>query len=249
MILRRHGYVEEEFKVAPAHVSMLIGVGSELPPSASVASALVAPKNQIGTDSCLGMAGAQAFRTACLARGIECPDLSGLFLYKLGRASMGTEDSDVGMSFPAMLEALTRFGIASEEAWPFAIDRVNTRPNVSAFRDANDRRGLRGYYTIDRSDVMTVRRAIAAKVPVIGAWALGKSFVPDLGPDLIDVPADGEEIVGLHAMLIERYEADGSFGLLNHYGVEWRSEGRCHFTERYVAQSLGFIAMDVGGHL
>jgi hypothetical protein len=192
------------------------------------------------------MSGAQAFRLSALKRGIPCPDLSGLFPYKLGRASIGLEDTDAGMSFAALMAA-TRFGFASEEAWPFSVMSVNSRPSGTAYHDAYDRRGVRNYYSIDAADADGVRQALAKDIAVIGAWAVDKMFQLDSGPVLLDTP--DRDIVGNHAMVIEDYAPDGSFGILNHYGDTWRDGGRCRFTEQYLKSGFGFLAFDVGAYL
>ncbi len=242
---RGTGYIHVASLPSTPPLSQLIGVTqAALPPSASVRSPLVAPKNQSATNSCLGMSIAQGVRTSYLKRGVACPELSGLFNYKLGRAAMGLEDLDNGMGFDAGLTAAVKFGLASEEAWPFALLRVNTRPSGTAFHDAYDRRGLRGYYQIAPSDIDGVRSALAAGICVLGAWAVDRMFQLDTGPVLIDPPIS--DIIGNHAMVVEGYAPDGTFGILNHYGDSWRSGGRARFTEQYMKASLGFIALDVG---
>ncbi len=241
------GFIEAPLSPSTKKISALIGAAPVLPSSATVRSALVGPKWQSATDSCLGMSLAQAFRLTCLKRGIPCPDLSGLFPYKLGRASMGMEDQDAGMSFEAGAAAVERFGICSEEVWPFSIMTVNSRPSGTALHDGYDRRGLRAYYSIDRDDADSVRHAIFKGITVIGAWSVDQMFLRDSGPVLIDTP--DRDIAGNHAMVIEDYAPDGTFGLLNHYGDSWRDGGRCRFTEQYTRSSLGFFALDVGPSL
>lgn len=246
---RGTGFVDRPFAPTTKHASALIGSVDPLalPSSASVRDPAVQPKWQSSTDSCLGMSMAQAFRLSCLKKKIPCPDLSGLFPYKLGRASMGTEDEDIGMSFEAAGSAVERFGLASEAAWPFSVMKVNSRVSGTSLHDAYDRRGLRGYYSLGRSDVDGVRLALSKEIAVVGAWAVDSMFGRDSGPILIDTP--DRDIVGNHAMVIEDYSADGAFGVLNHYGPSWRDGGRARFTEAYMASSLGFLVIDVGRSL
>lgn len=239
-----HGFVEAPLSADVKPLSTLIGEAPVLPASASVRSPEVNAKFQSATDSCLGMSAAQAYRLACLKRGIACPDLSGLYPYKLGRASMGLEDTDAGMSYEALRSAGERFGFCSEAAWPFNLMRVNSRVSGAALHDGYDRRGVRGYYSLAPDDADGVRHAIAKGFVPVGAWAVDRSFELDSGPTLIDTP--DRDIAGNHAMVIEDYAADGTFGILNHYDVTWRDGGRCRFTERYVRASLGFLIFDVG---
>jgi len=244
---RGRGFIDAPLSPTTPHVSVLIGAEGALPPNASVRRSEVNAKFQSASDACLGFSAAQAFRIACLNRGIPCPDLSGLYSYKLGRASIGVEDTDAGMSFEAMATAVTRFGLCSEAVWPFSLARINSRVSGTALHDGYDRRGLRGYYSIDRGDAGGVRRALAKGFPVVGAWAVDRMFQLDSGPELIDLP--DRDIVGNHAMVIEDYGADGTFGLLNHYDISWRNDGRCRFTDGYMRASLGFLVFDVGAFL
>lgn len=244
---RGRGFIDAPLSRTTQHVSTLIGAAGFLPASASVRRPEVNAKFQSASDACLGFSAAQAFRISCLNRDIPCPDLSGLFPYKLGRASIGVEDIDAGMSFEATATAVTRFGLCSEVTWPFSLARINSRVSGTALHDGYDRRGLRGYYSIDRGDADGVRRAIWNKFPVVGAWAVDRSFQLDSGPELIDAP--DRDIAGNHAMVIEDYAADGTFGLLNHYDINWRTGGRCRFTDSYMRASLGFLVFDVGAFL
>jgi hypothetical protein len=242
---RGHGVIDRPLPPTVKNLSGLIGSApTDLPSSGSVRSPLVNAKYQSATDSCLGFSAAQAYRISSLHKGIDCPDLSGLFPYKLGRASMGLEDTDSGMSFEAMLSAVERFGIASEAAWPFNLMKVNARPSGTALHDAYDRRGVRGYYQIDRSDLVGVRYAIHMGFTPVIAVQVDRMFQLDSGPTLIDLPTS--DIIGLHAMPIEDYAADGTFGCLNHYDTTWRDNGRCRITEQYAAASIGFVVFDVG---
>lgn len=243
---RGHGFIDVPLPRTVKPASMLIGASSVLPPTATatVRNSVVGPKYQSATNSCLGMSAAQAYRLSALKRGFDCPDLSGLFPYKLGRAFLGAEDVDSGMSFEAVTQAIERFGLCSEASWQFSLMRVNSRPSGTALHDAYDRRGLRGYYSIAKDDVAGVRSAIRHGFAVLGAWAVNRAFEFDAGDSLISTP-DGD-IAGNHSMAVESYYSDGTFGLLNHYGDTWRDGGRCRFTETYMRQSMGYIVFDVG---
>lgn len=244
---RGTGYIHAPHAERVSPIEALLGASSVLPPSATVRSALVSAKDQSSTDSCLGQSAAQAMRTSYLAQGKECPDLSALFPYKLGRASIGIGNADGGMTFGALTTAVERFGICTEEAWPFSVLKVNLTPSALAFHDGYDRKGVRGYYSIDALDTDGVRRSIAKNFAVVGAFPVDGYFGINSGETLIDgPPATGSGIIGNHALVIEDYQADGTFGLLNHYGVQWRMNGRCRFTTAYMKRSLGFLVFDLG---
>jgi hypothetical protein len=238
------GYLHDKLPDSVKPLHSLIGASSILPPSASVRDPRVNAKFQSSTDSCVGFSGAQAWRISALKLGMDCPDLSGLVPYKLGRASMGMGDQDNGMTFGGLTAAVERFGMASEESYPFSVLKVNWNITATALHDAYDRRGIRGIYSIAQDDVDGVRRALAKGIAVIGAWQVDAAFMKDEGDTLIDVPTGS--IIGYHSMVLEDYAEDGTFGVLNHYDITWRLNGRCRFTERYVRSSLGFLAFDLG---
>lgn len=241
---RGTGYLHADLPASTLPIDELIGTSSFLAQDASVYDARVAPKDQSGSDSCCGQGGAQCFRLACLARGIACPDLSALYPYKLGRASIGLGSTDGGMTFSALQTAASRFGFASEESWSFSLMRVNQNVSATALHDGYDRRGVRGYFMIDPGDIERIRKAIYNKIPVLGAFPVDDYFGQD-GPELIDAP--GSSIRGYHALPLEDYRSDGTFGILNSYGPNWRSGGRARFTEAYVKRAVSLMAFDVGG--
>lgn len=226
-------------------LGQLLGVLASSPPpaSASVAHPLVVPRDQGPTQSCTGQAVAQAVRLAYLAQGVECPDLSALAPYWWGRSEWGGERVDDGSHLRTTIRAVQRFGCPSEEAWPFAAARVQRSPGWAATRDAYDRRGVRGYYRIVSGDVDGVRRAIAAGLPVVGGWRVDRPFTRSEGPLVIDAPQ--ESTIGGHAVVLEDYEPDGTFGLLNSWGTSWRNGGRARVTETFVSLGQDLWAIDV----
>lgn len=243
---RGTGYVHAPLPTDTLHLDELIGSSlssDALPAEASVRNAAVQPKDQWASNSCLAQSAAQAYRLSCLAKGIACPDLAALPTYAWGRAAIGYQGQDIGMTFAAMLTAVKRFGIAAERDWPFSIVNVNRNPSATALHSAYDRRGLRGYYSIAGDDAEGVRRALSRKLAVIGAWPLDAYFGLSSEPALIDVPTGA--IRGWHSVVVEDYRADGTFGILNHYGSNWRDNGRCRFTERYLRMSQQFVVFDV----
>ena len=223
-------------------IGLLGAIASSPPPSrGSVSDPRVGPKDQAGTNSCTGQAAAQGLRLAYLAAGLECPELSALDPYYRGRAEWGGQRVDDGSYLRATVKALQHGGCAGERDWPFSERAVNRRPSWAAARSAFDRRGLRGYYRCYSPD--DVRRAIAGGYPVIGGWEVDRAFVEHEGSGAIDVPRG--EIVGGHAIVLEDYTADGTFGLLNSWGHSWGTNGRARVTEAWVASGRDLWALDV----
>lgn len=225
-----------------AHLGAL--ASSPPPPSASVKNPSVGPKDQGATISCAGQSTSQAVRLAYLRAGYQCPDLSALYAYYLGRSYEGEEHNDDGAVIRDVIKALQAFGEADESHWPFKPSKVNKQPSVGAYRDGYKRKGVRGYHRISQGDVDSVRRAIAAGYPVVGGWSLSQSFLDWDGVKVIT--AQQAPFVGGHAMPIVAYGADGTFELLNSWGSSWGRGGYAMVDESFVAKGTDLWAVQVG---
>jgi hypothetical protein len=209
------------------------------PASASVRHPLVNPRDQGGTNSCVGQAWSQALRLAWLRKGKDCPELSALHNYFLSRAEFGGQREDDGSYLRTGAKAVVRFGCATERAWPFRADRVNRRPSWAADRSGHDSRGVRGYFRLYSPD--DVRRAIAAGYPVVGGWSVDREFL-DYSGGVIE-GTDVARVVGGHAVVIESYAGD-VFTILNSWG-SWGEDGRGRVSEAWVAGGRDLWAVSV----
>lgn len=240
----RLGYLPDKPDARDLKFSARLGALAESPPpaSASLKNPAVGPKNQGQTSSCTGQATAQAVRLAYLWAGEECPELSALFAYYMGRAQYGGETSDDGSYLRTVISGVQQLGIAEEAAWPFTDEQVNHHPRTGAYRSAYDRRGLRHYHRIDAGDVAGVRRAIASGYPVVGGWLVGQSFLDWDGQGVISGQVAP---VGGHALPIVAYAADGTFELLNSWGSGWGRGGYAVVDQMFVAAGSDLWAVEV----
>lgn len=242
--MRSLGYLQDKPDARDSSFAARLGALSASPPpaSASVKNASVGPKDQGMTSSCTGQAVSQAVRLGYLWGGHDCPELSALFAYYMGRAEYGGETSDDGSYLRTVIKGLTRLGVATEEAWPFANEGVNRHPNHKAYRAAYDRKGVRGYHRIDAGDVDGVRRAIASGYPVVGGWQVDQAFCDWDGGAVISGQVSP---IGGHALPIVAYAADGTFELLNSWSASWGRSGYAVVDEMFVAAGQDLWAVEV----
>lgn len=225
--------------------SLLLKVGSpsEVPTSGSVYAPQLRIKDQGDTGSCLGQSVANATRAAYLALGDTCPDLSALFIYYCSRALVTPATIvDNGAYLRDGIKTLQQFGECSETVWQFQESKVNTPPSWSAYRNAVSRRGIRGYYSIPNGDVKRIKRALAAKVPVVAGWMVDDSFMDGSKTD-IQGPCTGRNLGG-HAMMVESFEGD-TFTMVNSWGTDWRRGGRFLANADFIATCNSAWAIDV----
>lgn len=213
------------------------------PPKGSVRNDKVKPKDQKATSSCTGQGTSQAFRLACLKAGVDCPDLSALFPYDLGRSIEGAEHVDGGAVIRDVIKAGVQWGFADESAWPFLVSKVNTAPSIKAYKSAYDRRGAHKYHRINAGDVNGVRLAIAAGYPVVAGWNLARAFEDWNGRGVIG--AQKAPYVGGHCMAITDYAPDGTFGLLNSWGIAYGIDGYALVTSAFIEQASDIWAVQL----
>lgn len=241
---RAFGYLRDPEDARDQPFAAKLGRFAESPPpaSASLERADVRPKDQGMTSSCTGQAVAQAVRLAYLHQGVACPELSALDVYYRGRAEYGGQGTDDGSYLRSVISATKQGGVADERAWPFSEYDVNRNPNMLARRSAFDRKGTRGYYRIEGGDVDGIRRAIAAGYPVVGGWQVDDGFLNWNGNGVIS----GQVMaIGGHAMPIVSYAADGTFRLLNSWGLSYGRSGYAVVDDMFVAAVQDAWAIEV----
>jgi hypothetical protein len=213
---------------------------SPTPESATTRVVGIEPRDQGGTNSCVGYACSTALRIALSKDGFTKPDLSAFFTYYNARRMSGSVVVDTGTYIRDAIKATQKFGICSENVWEPNPWKVNRQPSWRAYRHGYDYKGIRGYYRVTSPE--EVRSAIAKGKPVIGGWAIDSGFCESSGPSVVDVIQ--QNFIGNHAMLIESYGADGNFTLHNSWGTSWRNHGRVKVTENFIGRMVDGWAID-----
>lgn len=232
-----------------------------IPDFASVDVPSVAPKNQGQTSSCVGNSEAQALRLAYLRRGIACPELSAMSIYRGARNIDGT-NTDEGTQLRSGMQAVTTVGVALESAWPFDEHAINSQLPFSALRSAYDRHGKRGYHRIAEGNVDDWCRALAGGLPCVSGWDVTEVFCSSDGRHVVDVQQGA--MAGGHAIACIGYGSSSHlaatmpgvsfaksyprlFVLVNSWGHEWGFSGRFFATPEFVADASDSWVVDVGG--
>ena len=188
--------------------------------------------NQKSTSTCVSHAFMHAVILKERRDGLPFDQPSVLFPYWNSRKEHGGQWFDSGTYLYTLGTALRKFGTPSEQFWKFGqfSGRVNRRPNWRAHRKAHPRRGGKyvRIYETGEDRVPAVQQALLNGYDVAFGTRLGKSFVANDGPILVDKPPPSEAIVGNHAMLIIGWQHFGGkryFRVLNSWGRDWRDGG------------------------
>lgn len=226
----------------------------ELPPRVDMRPSLSAVEDQQPTESCTANAVAGAYEYLIKQhRGVvgDQKDVSRLFIYYNARdmersdAAAAAESvpeatpevfvSDQGASIAASIDGLKAFGACSERTWPFALERINQRPDPAAYTEASEIL-VEGAEEVP-VDLTVWRQALAEGHPIVFGLRLYKSFdAHRAGKVPMPLPDEGErgEHSG-HAMLCVGYsDVDRVFIVRNSWGEIWGDKGYCYIPYDYL---------------
>ncbi|MGH9325433.1 MAG: C1 family peptidase [Terriglobia bacterium] len=205
-----------------------LGVDAPLPCRVDVFAGLQLPVYDQGSlGSCTANAGV-LYRRFLAQRFAQFPtqdeDLSRLFLYYQERKLPWNHDvnSDVGASIRDVFYVLAHIGTCPENDDPylpmdFASPLLNDCPKVLA--DASGFR-LGAYHRV--ADVQTAKSVLASGYAVILGFTVYESF-ENIGPGgKLQMPRQGEAILGGHAVVIRGYnDGNSEFLIQNSWGARW----------------------------
>ena len=181
--------------------------------------------NQRRTNSCVANAAVKALEIKRIQAGEPHVDLSRLAVYYLARELMVPTEThlDQGTYVSHAFDALRRFGVPPEEAWPFDTDKINTPPSWRAMRKAYVHK-IAAFYRIrstGQDRVEAVRDALRAGNPVVFGTATGKNWKNYDKGDVLGSPG---RRTGAHATVLIGCQGDRIIGE-NSWGEGWGDDG------------------------
>ena len=170
-----------------------------------------------------------------LAKENSAESLSRLFIYYNSRLLEGTTNEDAGASLRDSLAAASKYGICTEDLWPYDIKKFNARPTDACYQDGLTRRitNYRGVNDIEQAvDALNNRRPVVFGVTVFPGFQYVDKFNP-----VVTLSGNSEEDSGGHAMCMVGYDRNRRMLLAkNSFGTDWGDQGYCWFTYDYIDQ-------------
>lgn len=199
--------------------------------------------NQYSMSSCVGNATADSVEVLNAIEGRPRVELSRMFVYALCRNMMDANkdgksdlDRDNGTYIRLAFKVLSKFGVCTENRWPYSKNLLHKIPSLLAMREAIGHK-ISNYYRITETGDDRVRvciEALRSNHPVVFASNVGASFqrVRDFSPVSPEDDADGG-----HAMLMVGYLDGKGFIIKNSWGPGWGDNGFCVMSPDYVSWS------------
>jgi C1A family cysteine protease len=161
--------------------------------------------------------------------------LSRLFIYYNTRSEYGNIQSDQGMFLRDGLKSLAKFGVCSEQLWPYDVRNFNYTPSEECYEDAKKRKIVKYQKLISNYYITQV---LNNNKPVVFGMQIYESFM-DLNERIFTVnfPGRKERSLGSHAMCMVGYDLNNKLFLAkNSFGTSWGNEGYCWIPFDYITQ-------------
>jgi C1A family cysteine protease len=161
--------------------------------------------------------------------------LSRLFIYYNTRAEYGSITEDNGMFLRDGLKSLSKFGVCSEELWPYDLDKYDDRPTDNCYEDATKRKILKYQKLISNYYITEV---LNKNNPVVFGMEIYDSFMAlNERISTVNLPSRKERSLGGHAMCMVGYDLDKRLFLAkNSFGSNWGDKGYCWIPFDYIKQ-------------
>ncbi len=173
-------------------------------------------------------AAATALEYHCGRMGEEPTNLSTMFIYYNARLSSGKENSNIGITMPAAMKAISTYGACLNSSWPVDVAKVATKPSAQAYEEAKKFSVVQGKNPLD------VIEALALQYPVPFVCTLPLRCLREAGWASGVMPAPTAEELKKptewvnHAMVVVGYDKIAkTFLVRNCWGDQWGDRGHC----------------------
>lgn len=191
-------------------------------------------ESQGSVGSCVGNAIANAYEL--MVRQLY-PDkfieLSRLFVYYNSRIFDNSVEDDIGTYIRDGLKSAFRYGMCSEQLWPYLEDNFNKQPTPECYVDASQRVVTRyeTLYTLrDMLEVLNDNR------PVVIGMNIYEGFM-EMNPktSVLKIPREYTKLIGSHAVVVLGYDLSKQLFLAkNSFGKDWGDNGYFWIPFEYV---------------
>lgn len=144
--------------------------------------------------------------------------------------------SDSGCSLKSAYESLAQYKFCDEKLHPFDDKNITRFPKREAYVEASRINFIKEYrYLVPNHYNFCYILSVLKKPIVVGAVIFENFLALSKYDDILDVPLMGDEMLGLHAMLIIAYDdVNKLFTIVNSHGSEFGVSGKFRMTYDYV---------------
>jgi len=233
MATRRYPLKRERLSFVPklSHADLGVATPAALPRAVDLRPKLPAAYDQGSLGSCTANALVAAF---------QHDDATGyygsrLFLYYNERKLDGDVPEDAGSTLSEGVNALCKYGLASEALWPYVVAQFATKPPAASYTQALAHKAVVASHVAQTP--AAIKAALAAGKLVVAGIQVYASFESDAvaATGVVPMPASTEELLGGHAVALVGYDdAAGHWIVRNSWGPAWGAHGYFYLPYAYL---------------
>lgn len=161
-------------------------------------------------------------------------DVSRLFIYYNERMVEGTVEYDSGAMLRDGIKVLAKYGVCSEQAWPYQVDQFTRKPFAACYKEGFKHK-IMSYHRLEvLNDMLT---CLSDGFPFVFGFTVYESFeslqVAKTG--IVPMPKPSEKVLGGHAVVAVGYDQKKrAFIIRNSWGEKWGQQGYCFMPFKYL---------------
>jgi len=201
--------------------------------------------DQYNIGSCSGNATADAMEAMIARRENKDPskikDLSRLFIYWNARNLQDPTKpvEDKGSRISLSFDSSQRYGVPTEEEYPYDTSKVNNKPSWLVYKAAIQNK-IKNFYRLDgegQERITQLKQALVNGNPIVFGTDVSKEFLGVRDNRVINPPTNN--IVGGHAICCVGYDsARKAFEIRNSWGTTWGVQGYGYMSEEYMMNPM-----------
>lgn len=195
--------------------------------------------DQLDIGSCVGNSICEGFRYEyAQVKGDFKFNPSRLFAYYNARKIDGWENEDSGAYIRSGFKAINKWGISSEELWPYITSKVTELPPNTAYVDGLNQLVVK-YATVQKNETV-IKQTIYSGAGVVIGFDVYSSFWGSWSDTtgIMPIPKSGERYDGGHAVLVIGWDdSKKCFLIQNSWGTSWGQGGYFWMPYSYLTSS------------
>jgi C1A family cysteine protease len=234
---RIYGYIKDEedprdllFKPKVTHI--------EVPLDLDLRNIQSPVRDQDSIGCCTGFGITSTFDVSYFKKHKKFLNPSPLFVYYLERVLENSVNQDAGAQIRDGIKCLTKYGVCSEKAWPYDVNKIFTKPVQAAYKEALGNKII-SYERL--TSLIQVKQAHAEKLSVVFGMTVFESFESDevARTGKVPMPKSNEKILGGHCV-----HTSGHFGsrhtelCKNSWSKKWGMGGYFELPDEYFTSGL-----------
>jgi C1A family cysteine protease len=207
-----------------------------LPSAADLSKYCSSIEDQSSLGSCTGNAvvGALEILENKISR-TSFKDLSRLFVYYNERLLEGTVNEDSGAYLRDGVKALAKWGVCTENLWPYTISKFSDTPASRCYKEATSRK-IKVYRRMKQT-LYDMQYCISSGFPFVFGFEVYSAFenLTKKNKWTLNIPTSREDYLGGHAVCAVAFNSKTKlFTIRNSWGKRWGYNGYFYMPYNYI---------------